>query len=223
MINIAIDGPAGAGKSTISRYAAQKLGLIYVDTGALYRAIGLFALQRGGDAYNRDLIVGLLPSIDVDLRHVNGEQRVYLCGENVTQIIRTPEVSLAASAVAEVTAVRNHLFNLQLEIARKNDVIMDGRDIGTVILPHATLKIFLTASAEERARRRHNELLERGQDVDYDDVLSDVITRDHADSSRAIAPLRPAHDAVIVDTTGLNFEEAADKVISLIRQRTGLR
>lgn len=223
MINIAIDGPAGAGKSSIARFAAEQLGLIYVDTGALYRAIGLFALQRGGDAYNRALITGLLHSIDVELRYVDGEQRVYLCGENVTQIIRTPEVSLAASAVAEIAAVREYLFRLQIEIAEKNNVIMDGRDIGTVVLPNASLKIFLTASAEERARRRYHELLAQGRDVEFEEVLRDVNQRDHADSTRAIAPMRPAHDAVIVDTTGKNFNQAANEIISLIWQRTGLK
>ena len=218
MINVAIDGPVGAGKSTIARFAASQLGYIYVDTGALYRALGLYVLQSGGDVYNHDYVIKLLPMIDIELRHVGGEQRVYLCGENVTKFIRTPEVSMAASAVSSIPAVRDFLFNTQQNIAQNNNVIMDGRDIGTVILPDADVKIFLTAAPEERAKRRFIELKERGQDVRYEDVLRDIQARDHADSTRAISPLRPAYDAIILDTTGKTFREAAELVIDTINQ-----
>lgn len=219
MINIAIDGPAGAGKSTLARHIAKELGYIYVDTGALYRAVALFILQRGMDVYDGKAVASVLPMMDVELKYVGGEQRVYLCGENVTSVIRTPEVSMGASAVSSIAKVREYLFNLQQEIAQSNNVVMDGRDIGTVVLPEADVKIFLTASAQERARRRYNELVEKGQQVEYEAVLRDVMERDQADMTRPIAPLRPAWDAVKIDTTGLDFRQSAELLLKTINER----
>ncbi|MBQ9993133.1 MAG: (d)CMP kinase [Clostridia bacterium] len=217
MINVAIDGPAGAGKSTLARRAAQKLGFIYVDTGALYRAVALFVLQRNIDPYDSVAVCRVLPMIDVELRYVDGEQRVYLCGENVSRVIRTPEVSMAASAVSAIAGVRSFLFDLQQDMAENNNVVMDGRDIGTVVLPDADVKIFLTASAEERAKRRWKELCEKGTQVDYEAVLADVKERDYNDMNRAIAPLKPAEDAIMLDTTGLNLVQSEERLLSLIR------
>lgn len=222
MLNVAIDGPAGAGKSTIARAVAKKLGFIYVDTGALYRAVALFVLQRGIDPYDSAKIALLLPAVNIELKFIDGEQRVYLCGENVTGVIRSPEVSMAASSVATIAAVRQFLLDLQQEIAASNNVIMDGRDIGTVVLPDAQIKIFLTASAEARARRRYDELVEKGTDVEYETVLADVIKRDEQDMNRAIAPLKPAKSAQIVDTTSLTLEQSIDSVCGIIMKRLGL-
>ncbi len=221
MINIAIDGPAGAGKSTLARYAAQELGYIYVDTGALYRAVALYMLQRGIDVTNAVAVTAALTTVDVELRYVNGEQRVYLCGENVSSVIRTPEVSMAASNVSAIAKVREFLFDLQQNIAASNSVIMDGRDIGTVVLPEAQVKIFLTASPEERAQRRYDELIAKGEKVEYEDVLADVKVRDHNDSTRPIAPLKPAADSITVDTTGLSLEEAKQALLEAIKNKLG--
>lgn len=218
-INIAIDGPAGAGKSTLAKAAAKELGFIYVDTGALYRAVALFMLQRNIDYYNAAAVSAVIPMIDVELKYVGGEQRVYLCGENVSGVIRSQEVSRAASAVSAIVAVREFLFDLQLDIAEKNDVIMDGRDIGTVVLPYAQVKIFLTASAEERAKRRYLELSEKGVDIDYEVVLAEVNERDYNDSHREIAPLKPAADSIMVDTTGFSLEESKRLLIDTISQK----
>ena len=218
-IAIALDGPAGAGKSTIARRAASELNYIYVDTGALYRSIALAALRKGiepGDAAEAEK---LLPEITVDLAfNDNGEQIVLLNGENVSADIRTPEVSMAASKISAIPAVRAFLLDLQRGMAKTHNVIMDGRDIGTVVLPDAQVKIFLTASPEARAGRRYKELVEKGMDVNFEDILQDVITRDYNDSHRETAPLKPAPDSVTVDTTELDFEQSVEKIISVIKE-----
>ncbi len=221
MINVAIDGPAGAGKSTIAREAAKRLGFVYVDTGALYRAVALFVLQRNINPEDSEKVVSVLPMIEVELKYVDGEQRVYLCGENVSKVIRTPEISRAASTVSAYPKVRELLFRLQQETASYNNVIMDGRDIGTVVLPKAQVKIFLTASAEERATRRYNELVAQGKKVVYEEILEDIKVRDHNDSTRAIAPLKQAADAVLLDTTEMTIEQAVNAVITTVRKKTG--
>ena len=208
MINIAIDGPSGAGKSTSARAAAKELGFIYVDTGALYRAVGADAKA----------VADMLPSLKIALRFEAGEQKVYLNGEDVSKTIRLPEASMAASDVSAVPAVRAFLFDLQKTLARENDCIMDGRDIGTVVLPEAQLKIFLTASAEERANRRYNELISRGTPVEYEALLSEIVQRDYNDSHRAIAPLKPAPDAVILDTSDMGFEEVVAEIVRLVKE-----
>lgn len=218
MINVAIDGPAGAGKSTISRKAAETLGYIYIDTGALYRTVGLAAIRAGKDIEDPESIVTVLTDdLSVELKFVDGEQRMFLNGEDVSSLIRTPEASMAASRVSAVPKVREYLFDLQKKLARENNCIMDGRDIGTVVLPDAQVKIFLTASAEARAERRYKELVEKGMDVKLEDVLADMIERDYNDSHRAIAPLKQADDAVLCDTSNLTLEESIKLIISTIK------
>lgn len=217
MIAIAIDGPAGAGKSTIARRAAKEIGFIYVDTGALYRAIGLYTLRRGVDTQDVQAVSQLLADVKVSLVFQDGQQHVMLCGQDVSDEIRSAEVSMAASHVSAIPQVRDFLFSLQKNIAKENNVIMDGRDIGTVVLPDAQLKIFLTASPEERAQRRYAEMLEKGQNVDYNSVLQDLKVRDYNDSHREIAPLVPAENAVIVDTTGNTLEQSVERLISIIK------
>ncbi len=217
MTAIAIDGPAGAGKSTIARRAAKEIGYIYVDTGALYRAIGLYMLEQGVDTADIEQVCPLLGNVKIELAFRNGEQHVILCGRDVSDKIRTAEVSMAASNVSAIPKVREFLFALQQDIAKENNVVMDGRDIGTVVLPNAELKIFLTASPEERAARRYNEMIENGHQVDFSDVLNDLITRDYNDSHRAVAPLVPAESAVIVDTTGNTLEQSIEQLISIIK------
>ena len=194
-INVAIDGPSGAGKSTMARLLAQQLGFVYVDTGAMYRSIGLYAKRAGIGLEEIEAIVPRLPEITIQLRYTDGVQHIFLNGEDVSEEIRTEIISRYASAVSTLAPVREYLLELQRGLARDHDVIMDGRDIGTVILPHAQVKIFLTASAEERARRRYQELLEKGQAVEYDQVYQDLLARDEKDTSRAAAPLKPAADA----------------------------
>ncbi len=218
---IAIDGPSGAGKSTIARILARRLGFLYVDTGALYRTVGHYALTKGVQPGDAAAVEPLLEGLELALRYVEGEQHVFANGEDVSALIRTPEVSMAASAVSALPAVRRFLFQMQQDMAAANSVIMDGRDIGTVVLPDAGLKVFLTASAEERARRRHVELQEKGVDTTYDEVLADMKKRDYDDSHRAAAPLRPAEDAVTVDTTGLSLDEAIARLEQLARERLG--
>ncbi len=219
MISVAIDGPAGAGKSTIARAAAKEMGFLYVDTGALYRSIGLAVRRTGKDTHDAEEVCGCLPEIHLELGYENGVQQVYLNGENVSDAIRTPEASMDASAVSAIPAVREFLLEQQREIARKNNVIMDGRDIGTVVLPNAQVKIFLTASPEERARRRYEELCQKGESVTFEDVLQDVIQRDYNDSHRAAAPLRQADDAVLADTTGYSLEEAIALIRGIIQEK----
>lgn len=219
MISIAIDGPSGAGKSTIARAVAGELGFTYVDTGALYRAVGLFAERSGADPEDARRVEELLPFISLELIHRDGAQHVLLNGEDVTNLLRTPKASVTASVVAAIPAVRSFLIDLQRDLARSRDVIMDGRDIGTVILPHAQIKIFLTASAEDRARRRYEELVARGQNVSYEEVLRDVKSRDQNDSTRATAPLTAASDAITVDTTGNTLDESVKLLSMLIRNK----
>ena len=217
-VNVAIDGPAGAGKSTISRAAAAHFGFIYVDTGALYRTVGLNALRSGLDPDDAEAVNDTLGKIKVSLRFLNGIQHVFLYDEDVSEAIRTPEASMAASAVSAIPAVRDYLFDLQKSIARENNCVMDGRDIGTVVLPDAKIKIFLTASAQVRAKRRCAELLAKGIEQNYDDVLAEMIQRDYNDSHRAAAPLKQAHDAVLVDTSELDLEQSIAAVVSVIEQ-----
>lgn len=216
-INIAIDGPAGAGKSTIARKAAAELGFIYVDTGALYRSVAYYCISAGADVSIPESVEKLLPEITPELRFIDGVQHVFVNGSDVSDKIRTPEVSMAASKVSAIPAVRAFLFDLQKKIARENDIIMDGRDIGTVVLPDADLKIFLTASPEARADRRYAELKDKPDAPAYEQVLADIIKRDHDDSTRAIAPLKQADDAVLCDTTKLSLEESVDTIIGMIR------
>ena len=218
-MNVAIDGPAGAGKSTIARAAAKKLGFIYVDTGALYRAVGVYSLRNGLDTENPETVEGTLPHIQLELQFQDGVQHVLLNGEDVSEEIRTPQASMAASAVSAVPAVRRFLFDLQREIAAKNDCIMDGRDIGTVVLPQAEVKIFLTASPETRAMRRFKELQEKGAPDTYEAVLADLKQRDYNDSHRAVAPLKPAEDSVLVDTSALTLPQSVEKVIEVIKEK----
>lgn len=219
VINVAIDGPAGAGKSTVARGAAKQLGYIYVDTGALYRAVGLNALRKGIDTKNAVSVAESTDGIKVDIAFRDGEQCVFLNGEDVSGEIRTPEASMAASDVSAVPKVREFLFDLQRDIAKRNSCIMDGRDIGTVVLPDAQVKIFLTASAEIRAERRYKELCEKGIEADFKSVLDDIVKRDYNDMHRDIAPLKPAEDSVLFDTTGLALEESVAAVIKIIKEK----
>lgn len=207
-IAIAIDGPSGAGKSTIARILAGELGCMYVDTGALYRTVGYAALGRGIEATDLAAVEAMLSEIRVELTHENGVQQVWLNGENLGDRIRTPEVSMAASAFSALPVVRQYLLDLQQDTARKQSVIMDGRDIGTVVLPFADVKIFLTASAEARAERRFLELQEKGVKTTFDEVLRDMKERDYNDSHRATAPLKAADDAILVDTSECTLEES---------------
>lgn len=219
MINVAIDGPAGAGKSTISKAAAKELGFIYIDTGALYRTVGLNAMRKKADLESAESIEKTLTNdLSVELRFIDGEQKMFLNGEDVSLSIRTPEASMAASKVSAVPAVRKYLFDLQKKLAKENDCIMDGRDIGTVVLPDAKVKIFLTASPESRAKRRFEELLEKGMDVKFEDVLADMKQRDYNDSHRAIAPLKPAEDAILLDTSGFELEKSVALIIKTIKE-----
>ena len=217
---IAIDGPAGAGKSTIARRAAKELGFIYVDTGALYRAIGLAAQRRGYKTDDKEAIIPMLGEINVELAFNEAhEQIVLLSGEDVSGLIRTPEISMMVSAVSAIPEVRAYLLDLQRDMAHHNNVIMDGRDIGTVVLPDEQIKIFLSASPECRAKRRYEQLLEKGMGVNYEDILKDVVERDYNDSHREIAPLKPADDAVIVDTSGEDLETSVNKLLDIMRCR----
>ncbi len=218
MITVAIDGPAGAGKSTLSRKLAEKFGFIYVDTGALYRAIGYKFSSLGADRELNCDIEGILKDTTVDIRFVNGEQRVFLDGEDVSDSIRTPEASMMASAVSAKPPVRAFLLSMQRKLTENNNCLMDGRDIGTVVLPNATVKIYLTATAEDRAMRRYKELCEKGQTVEFQDVYEDMVQRDYNDMHREIAPLRQAEDAVVADTTGFEFEQSFALLSSIIEK-----
>ena len=222
MINIAIDGPSGAGKSTVAKALAKKLGYIYVDTGALYRAIGLYVRRAGVLPENSAGVIALLPEIDVRLAYENGEQKVLLSGEDVGSLIRTNEISAYASKVSAIPEVRTFLLELQRDMARKNNVIMDGRDIGTVILPDADVKIFMTASPEARIRRRYEELLASGQSVTLEEVAAAVHERDKNDTTRATAPLKAAIDAIITDTTELDFNKSCDLLVKIIKEKADI-
>ncbi len=219
MINVAIDGPAGAGKSTVARAAAQKLGYIYVDTGALYRAVGVYCLRKGIETTDAEGVGAILNEITVELKFIDGVQHVFLNGDDVSTEIRLPEASMAASNVSAIPSVRAFLFDLQRDIAAKNNCIMDGRDIGTVVLPNAQVKIFLTADDTERAMRRYKELQEKGSTVTYQEVLDDLRVRDYNDSHREIAPLKPAEDSVIVNTTNYTLEESIDKIVKTVEEK----
>lgn len=218
-IAVAIDGPAGAGKSTIARILAKEIEYIYVDTGALYRAVGYFMLEKGVAPGDADAVTSLLEGLDVSLQFVDGAQQVLLNGENVSEKIRTPAVSMAASAVSAIPAVRQFLFDLQQNMAKTHNVIMDGRDIGTVVLPWAQIKIFLSASPEARAQRRFEELQLKGETVTYEEVLADMKQRDYNDSHRAVAPLKPAEDAIMVDTSGNTLEQSVELLKSIVKER----
>ena len=218
MISIAIDGPARAGKSTLSRKVAEQLGYIYVDTGALYRAVGLKFSRIGADTELNCDIEGTLKDTKVDIRFVDGEQRVFLDNEDVSGEIRTPVASMMASAVSAKPPVRAFLLEMQRLLAKENNVVMDGRDIGTVVLPNSTVKIYLTASAEDRAQRRYDELVLKGENVTFKEVYDDMVKRDYNDMHRAIAPLKQAQDAVVADTTGFSPEQSLELLLKIVRE-----
>ncbi len=219
MIAVAIDGPAGAGKSTIAKKIAKELGFVYIDTGALYRTIAYDMVKRRISPSEDAAVKDALSSLQIELAFQDGEQHVYLDGEDVSSFIRTPEISMAASSFSALPPVRAFLLELQRDMARRHNVIMDGRDIGTVVLPNADIKIFLTASPEDRAKRRHQELLEKGMESDYASVLEDIKKRDDNDANRPIAPLRPSQDSLIVDTTGNTLEKSISLLSRMIKER----
>lgn len=219
-INVALDGPSGAGKSTIAKAVAKKLEYVYVDTGALYRTIAYYVISNGFDAKDENAVVSCLDKINVKLEYIGGAQHVMLNGEDVSDKIRTPEISMGASAVSAIPKVREFLFDLQQDIAKHNNIIMDGRDIGTVVLPNAQVKIFLTATAEERANRRFKELQEKGDPSTYEQVLEDIKQRDYNDTHRDIAPLKKADDAVEVDSTKMTLDEVIDAIVKIINDKT---
>jgi len=219
MISVAIDGPAGAGKSTLARRLAADFGYIYVDTGAMFRTIGLYALRAGKNPKDNEAVNALLPNITLEFAFIEGEQHIYLNGEDVSTAIRTEEVGMAASAVGANPAVRAFLLEMQRDMARTQNILMDGRDIGTVVLPNATVKIFLTASPEARATRRWKEYQQKGIDTPYEDVLADVKQRDYQDTHRAAAPLKQADDAVLLDTSELNFEQSFEAMKKMITEK----
>lgn len=220
--SIAIDGPSGAGKSTLAKMVAEKLGFLYVDTGAIYRTVGLYARKNEVEPTDAPAVIGLLDSIQIEMNYgEDGLQHMYLNGEDVTTQIRQHEISAYASAVSAIPEVRAFLLEMQRDLARTHNVVMDGRDIGTVVLPDATVKLFLTADVEDRARRRYEELIERGQQADYETVLNDVKVRDHNDTTRASAPLRQAEDAVLLNTTGFALEQSFELILNTVRERLG--
>ena len=219
MVSIAIDGPAGAGKSTIAKSVAHSLAFIYVDTGALYRAIGLFAIQNNISLTDEAALIACLSKVKIELGYRDGQQLIFLGGREVTKEIRGPEMGLVASSISAFPGVRDFLLGLQRKMAETYNVIMDGRDIGTVVLPRADLKIFLTATPEDRAKRRYLEFVRRGEAISYDRVLEDIKLRDAKDMNRATSPLKPAEDAVILDTTGNDFEQSVAQVLEIIRKR----
>ena len=219
MISIAIDGPSGAGKSSLAKRLAAELGYVYVDTGAMYRSIGLYALRQGTDPHDAAAVTALLPEIRLDIRPGQGAQQILLCGEDVTEAIRREEVGMAASAVSAIPAVRAYLLDTQRGFAKTQNILMDGRDIGTVVLPDATVKIYLTASAGARAQRRLKELLDKGQAADFDTVLRDIEQRDYQDTQREIAPLRMARDAVNIDSSDMDVDEVVSAIRKVLEEK----
>ena len=217
MVTIAIDGPAGAGKSTVAKILAEKLGILYLDTGAMYRAIGLKVIETGGNPKDPDDVLPLLLNTDIKVQYDIGGQKIYLDGREVTNNIRTQQISTAASDVGTIPAVRKKLVELQQQIAKENSLVMDGRDIGTYVMPQASLKIFLTASSEERARRRYEELKQKGIGTNYQKVLQDIINRDNNDSNREYAPLQKAEDAILIDTTNKNIDQVVNEIEGLLK------
>ena len=215
MINIAIDGPAGAGKSTIAKAVAKRLGIIYLDTGAMYRSVAYFMLERGVDVNDEKGVGAALGDLVMDIRYEDGVQQIYVCGKNVTPYLREPHMSKAASDVSALPVVRYKMVELQREFARTHDVVLDGRDIGTFVLPEANCKFFMTASPEERAKRRHKELAEKGNKQSQEEVRADIEKRDYNDSHRAFAPLKQADDAVLVDTTDMTIGQVVARVVEL--------
>ena len=219
-ISIALDGPSGAGKSTLAKDIAAHLNYLYVDTGAIYRTIGYYVLKNEVDPENESAVATILPNVEIRMSYGDdGLQHMYLNGEDVTAEIRLPEVSRYASKVSVHPAVRAFLLEMQRQLARENNVIMDGRDIGTVVLPNAQVKIYLTAAAEARARRRWRELEQRGTPQPYETVLADIQARDYSDINRTVAPLRQAEDAVLLDTTEMNFQQSRDAILRIIREK----
>lgn len=218
-IAVAIDGPCGAGKSSIAKESAKRLGFIYVDTGAMYRAVGLYCVRHNAPTTDENAVAPLLPEIKLDIKIIDSEQRVYLNGEDVSDDIRLPEISMAASNVSAIPSVRAFLLDFQRSFAKGQNVIMDGRDIGTVVLPDARVKIYLTADAKVRAERRYKELIAKGKEVSFDDVLADLEQRDYNDMHREIAPLKPAEDSVTADTTELDYEQSCELIISIIKSK----
>ena len=221
MIQIAIDGPSGAGKSTVAKALAAKLGIVYVDTGALYRTVGYYVRSKDVNPKDGEAVAALLPEVHIELKYENGTQMAYLNGENMGDKIRTPEMSMYASAVSAIPAVRVFLLDTQRDIAAKNSVIMDGRDIGTVILPNADVKIFLTASNECRAQRRCDELKAKGIETSYDEVLADMIERDRNDSTRAVAPAIAAPDAVTFDNSWMTADQSVAGILKIVQEKVG--
>ena len=217
--NVAIDGPAGAGKSTIAKRVAKEKGYIYVDTGAMYRALAVYFLDKKINPENLDAIAEACEGAEVKIQYEQGEQQVYLNGENITSRLRKEEVGNMASKVSAVPEVRAHLLNLQKELARTQDVVMDGRDIGTCVLPEADVKIFLTASVETRARRRYEEYLQKGESADLEEIKRDIENRDHQDMTREISPLRQAEDAVLVDSSFMNIDEVVAAILGIYKDK----
>ena len=220
MINIAIDGPAGAGKSTIAKAVAKRLGVIYLDTGAMYRSVAYYVLEHGADVNDERAVEALLPGIEMDIRYENGMQQIYVSGKNVTPYLREPHMSKAASDVSALPCVRYKMVELQREFAASHDVVLDGRDIGTFVLPDANCKFFMTASPEERAKRRFKELTEKGSVCTFEEVLADINKRDYNDSHRAVAPLKQAEDAVRIDTTDMSIEQVTECVERIVKEKT---
>lgn len=219
MVSIALDGPSGAGKSTVAKALAKKLGYIYVDTGAMYRTIALFTLINNVDPSDENAVCALLPSLSLEVKYIDGSQRMFMCGEDVSDKIRTNEISMGASKVSAIPAVREFLLELQRDMAKTNNVIMDGRDIGTVILPNATVKFFMNASDDAKARRRYEELIEKGENITLEEVKKTMAERDKNDSTRKIAPAIPAKDAIMLDNSD-SLEKTLETAINIIMEKT---